>query len=49
MGREFVEVIEAAPIVAAVKDDSGLEMRLKSDVDAVFILYGDICTIAEIV
>ena len=49
MGREFVEVIEAAPIVAAVKDDSGLEMCLKSDVDAVFVLYGDICTIAEIV
>ena len=49
MGREFVEVIEAAPIVAAVKDDSGLEMCLKSDADAVFILYGDICTIAEIV
>ena len=43
MGREFVEAIEAAPIVAAVKDDSGLEMCLTSDVDAVFILYGDIC------
>ena len=42
MGREFVEAIEAAPIVAAVKDDDGLEMCLKSDVDAVFILYGDI-------
>ena len=49
MGREFVEAIEAAPIVAAVKDDDGLEMCLKSDVDAVFILYGDICTISEIV
>lgn len=49
MGREFVETIEAAPIVAAVKDDTGLEMCLKSDVDAVFILYGDICTIADIV
>ena len=49
MGREFVEAIEAAPIVAAVKDDAGLEMCLKSDVDAVFILYGDICTIADIV
>ena len=24
MGREFVEAIEAAPIVAAVKDDDGL-------------------------
>ena len=49
MGREFVEAIEAAPIVAAVKDDDGLEMCLKADVDAVFILYGDICTISEIV
>ena len=49
MGREFVEAIEAAPIVAAVKDDDGLEMCLKSDVDAVFILYGDICTISDIV
>ena len=49
MGREFVEAIEAAPVVAAVKDDSGLETCLTSDVDAVFILYGDICTIADIV
>ena len=49
MGREFVEAIEAAPIVAAVKDDSGLEMSLTSDVDAVFILYGDICMISDIV
>ena len=49
MGREFVEAIEAAPIVAAVKDDAGLEMSLTSDVDAVFILYGDICAISDIV
>ena len=49
MGRDFVETIEAAPVVAAIKDDTGLEMCLKSDVDAVFILYGDICTIADIV
>ena len=49
MGREFVETIEAAPIVAAVKDDQGLEKCLTSDVDAVFVLYGDICTISGIV
>jgi glycerol uptake operon antiterminator len=49
MGREFVEAIEAAPIVAAVKDDQGLEKCLTSDVNAVFILYGDICTISDIV
>ena len=49
MGREFVETIEAAPVVAAIKDDTGAAMRFTSDVDAVFILYGDICTIADIV
>ena len=49
MGREFVETIEAAPIVAAVKDDQGLEKCLTSDGDAVFVLYGDICTISDIV
>ncbi len=49
MGREFVEAIEAAPIVAAVKDASELDKCLQSDVDAVFILYGDICNIADIV
>ena len=48
MGREFVEAIEAAPVVAAVKDDNGLEVCLTSDIDIVFILYGDICTIADI-
>ena len=49
MRREFVEVIEAAPVIAAVKDDEGLKICLTSEVDAVFILYGDICTIADIV
>ncbi len=49
MNREFVEKIEAAPVVAAVKDDEGLARCLKSDVDAVFILYGDVCSISGIV
>ncbi|MDO5455797.1 MAG: glycerol-3-phosphate responsive antiterminator [Eubacteriales bacterium] len=49
MGREFVEAIEAAPIVAAVKDEEGLEKCLRSDVDVVFSLFGDVCTIAGIV
>ena len=49
MRREFIEVIEAAPVIAAVKDDEGLEICLTSEVEAVFILFGDICTIADIV
>jgi glycerol-3-phosphate responsive antiterminator len=49
MGKEFVEKIEAAPVIAAVKDDEGLANCLRSDVDVVFVLYGDVCSIADIV
>ena len=49
MGREFLEKIEASPIIAAVKDDRELDRALQSDVDVVFILYGDVCTIPMIV
>ena len=49
MGREFVETIEAAPIIAAVKEEEGLMQCLRSEVDAVFILFGDACSIAGIV
>lgn len=46
---EFVEKIEAAPVIAAVKDDMELMRCLKTDVEVVFILYGDVCTITGIV
>lgn len=49
MGSTFVEKIESSPIIAAVKEDSGLSACLKSDVEVVFILYGDVCSIQEIV
>ena len=49
MGREFVEQVEATPVIAAVKDDEGLARCLASDVEIVFILYGNICTIPDIV
>ena len=49
MRREFLEKIEASPIIAAVKDDRELVRALQSDVDVVFILYGDVCTIPMIV
>ena len=49
MRREFIEMIEAAPVIAAVKDDEGLEICLTSEVEAAFMLLGDICTIADIV
>ena len=36
-------------VIAAIKDDNGLKECLKSDIQVVFILYGDICNIADIV
>lgn len=49
MGREFLEKIEASPVIAAVKDDWELTRALRSDVDVIFVLYGDVCTIPVIV
>ena len=47
--REFIEKVEITPIIAAVKDDEGLSKALKEDVEIVFVLYGDINTISQIV
>ena len=47
--REFINKIEANPIIAAVKDDDGLEIALTEDVEIIFVLYGDICSIPTIV
>lgn len=45
---EFLEKLEDCPIIAAVKDDEGLECCLESDNSIVFILYGDVCSIPKI-
>ncbi|MCR5670407.1 MAG: glycerol-3-phosphate responsive antiterminator [Butyrivibrio sp.] len=47
--RDFINKIEINPIIAAVKDDNGLAQALTEEVEIVFVLYGDICTIPEIV
>lgn len=36
------------PIIAAVKNDEGLERALQTEVEIVFVLYGDICSIPAI-
>ena len=48
MNREFKDALEDSPVIAAIKDDNGLKECLKSDIQVVFILYGDICNIADI-
>ncbi len=49
MRKEFMEALEDSPVVAAIKDDDGLKKCLSCDSRIVFILYGDIVTIPDIV
>lgn len=49
MNKQFREALEDSPIIAAVKDERGLKQCLESDSRIIFILYGDICNIADIV
>ena len=49
MKKEFKEAFEDSPIITAIKDDTGLEKCKTSESRVVFILYGDICNIADIV
>lgn len=43
------EILELSPVIAAIKDENGLEECLKTDCNMIFILYGTIYNIAEIV
>lgn len=45
----MLELMEESPIIAAVKDREGLKNSLKSDCKVVFVLFGTICDIKDIV
>ncbi len=45
----FREIVDSCPVIAAVKDDEGLDKCLTTDIQVVFVLYGDIITIGSIV
>ena len=48
--NEFRELLEENPVIAAVKSDEGVDACWRNgNVSIVFILYGNICTIADIV
>lgn len=47
---EFYGMVEVNPVIAAVKDEEGLHRCCRLDeIKVIFVLYGDICTIAGIV
>ncbi len=45
----FLEAMQDAPVIAAIKDDEGLARVLQTECRVVFILYGSILNIREIV
>ena len=50
MNQEFYDAVEANPVIAAVKHDDGLQAAVEmEEIQVIFVLYGDICTIPEIV
>ena len=49
MNQEFYDAVEANPVIAAVKNDAGLQAAVEmEEVQVIFVLYGDVCTIPEI-
>lgn len=49
MNRSLPSIVEECPVISAIKDDEGLEKCLETDIDIVFVLYGDLCSIPDIV
>lgn len=50
MDQKFYDAIEASPVIAAIKNMEGLQKCCEvEDIKVVFVLFGDICTISDIV
>ena len=49
MNQDFYDAVEANPVIAAVKSDAGLQAAVEmEEIQVIFVLYGDVCTIPEI-
>ena len=47
--EHFREQLEDCPVIAAARDMEGLAHCCRSESGIIFILFGDVCTISEIV
>lgn len=48
--QSFYQIVEGNPMIAAVKDMGGLEKSCAAEeIQVIFVLFGDICTIRQIV
>lgn len=46
---ELLDLLADGPVIASVKDDAGLAAAINSDVAVVFLLYGDVLSVRELV
>lgn len=47
--EELETILSENPIIAAVKNDSGLETALLTDCRIIFLLYGNVCSVGGLV
>ena len=47
--RKFRIILEDCPVIAAVKDETGLKEWLYSESQIIFLLFGDICSVGRYV
>ena len=46
---ELLDLLADGPVIASVKDDAGLAAAINSDVAVVFLLYGDVLSVKDLV
>ena len=49
MKKNLSDILADSPVIAAVKAEKGLTKALSSECGIIFILYGNICNISDIV
>ena len=47
--QDMCHILAENPIIAAVKDDKGLERALLTDCRIIFLLYGNVCSVSGLV
>lgn len=47
--KDLLSVLDNSPMIAACKNDEGLQRALASDCSVVYLLYGNVCSIADLV
>ncbi len=47
--NRYASLFDDCPIIAAIKDDEGLESCLQSESRIIFVLFGTLCSITDIV